>query len=414
MYINRAIEEVIKNNFSKSKSLAVTGARQVGKTTVTRHLYQNIKRINMKDSFLLSNAKEDPLLFLKNYGTPLFIDEIQNAPFLLDEVKVVLDETTKKGNYIFSGSQKWELMKGLTESLAGMVSVLEMSGLSMREIKNIDFNLPFSLTDDYLAKRSSCLSKYSNLWEYIFKGFYPELYCEDSREIETFYSDYVKTYLEKDVYDILKIKDSTLFYRFMVSVAARTATVLNYSNIASDIGVDSETVKTWVSLLEKTGIVYLLQPYYNSHLNRAIKSPKIYFRDTGLCAYLVGWKSSEQIRDGAMNGQFFETFIVNEIIKSYINAGKDYSHYFFYYRGKDKVKNDAPYDGEIDFIIEENQILYPIEIKKNGNVKANMADYFGVLDKDFSKKRGMGAIICLCEEKLFLRDNLLALPIEYI
>lgn len=415
MYIERAIEKELSDRFFTSKAVAVTGARQVGKTTVTRHLFPEIRRINMKDSRLSNAAKEDPFSFLDGFGRPLFIDEVQAAPYLFNDVKVILDELGGKGNYLFSGSQKWELMKGLSESLAGSVSILEMATLSMREIFQVSYNLPFIPTEEYLREREKKLIKYKDVWQYIHNGFYPELYDDTPRRWEVFYRDYIATYMERDVYDILKIRDHTTFYRLLVSVAARTGSMLNYSNIADDIGVDSETVKSWIGVLENTGIVYILQPYYNSHLNRAIKTPKIYFRDTGLAAYLTNWMTKEQLRDGAMNGAFFETFVINEIIKSYINAGKDYSKYLYYYRGKDKKKNGGEsFENEIDFIIEDNDVLYPIEIKKNSTVKSDMAAAFPVLDKAIEKRRGPGTIICTSDYKLKLRENLLALPIEYI
>lgn len=415
MYIERAIEKELSDRFFTSKAVAVTGARQVGKTTVTRHLFPEIRRINMKDSRLSNAAKEDPFSFLDGFGRPLFIDEVQAAPYLFNDVKVILDELGGKGNYLFSGSQKWELMKGLSESLAGSVSILEMATLSMREIFQVSFNLPFIPTEEYLREREKKLIKYKDVWQYIHNGFYPELYDDTTRRWEVFYRDYIATYMERDVYDILKIRDHTTFYRLLVSVAARTGSMLNYSNIADDIGVDSETVKSWIGVLENTGIVYILQPYYNSHLTRAVKTPKIYFRDTGLAAYLTNWMTKEQLRDGAMNGAFFETFVINEIIKSYINAGKDYSKYLYYYRGKDKKKKGGEsFENEIDFIIEDNDVLYPIEIKKNSAVKSDMAAAFPVLDKAIEKRRGPGTIICTSDYKLKLRENLLALPIEYI
>ena len=415
MYIKRAIETVLIENFSKAKALAVTGARQVGKTTVTRHLYPDIRRINMKDSRLAAAARDDPYSFLDGFGRPLFIDEVQSAPFLLEEVKVILDEIGEKSNYLFSGSQKWELMKGLSESLAGTVSILEMTTLSMREIKSVDFGQPFIPTETYISERQKHLKKYDDIWSFIHNGFYPELYDDDPRSWSTFYRDYIATYIEKDVYDILKVKDPSTFYRFLVSVAARTGSTLNYANIANDIGVDTVTVKSWIGVLEKTGIVYLLQPYFNSHLSRAIKSPKLYMRDTGLAAYLTNWTTTEQLRDGAMNGAFFETFVINEIIKSYVNAGKDYTKYVYYYKGKDKRMVDGEsIEGEIDLVIEENNTLYPVEIKKNSNVRAEMAKSFLTLDKDIEKKRGTGVIICTSDYKLKLRENLYALPIEYL
>ncbi len=418
-YITRAIENVLKNRFETSKSVAITGARQVGKTTLTKHIYSDVKRINLKNVVLYNNAKNDPQGFLENFERPLFIDEVQMVPELIGAAKTILDDTSTRSNYIFSGSQKWELMKGLSESLAGMVSILELGTLSLREINNISFNLPFIPTLDYFIEREKHMKKYNNLWKIIHRGGYPELYEDNPREWEDYYSSYVSTYIERDVYDITKIKDNNLFYRFMVSVAARTGNMLDYSSISKDIGVSVETIRNWISVLEKTDIIYLLEPYYNSHLTRAIKTPKVYFRDTGLAAYLTSWLTPETLENGAMNGAFFETFVINEIIKSYINQGKDYKKRIFYYRGKDKVKKNANgidtfEENEIDLIIEENGVLYPIEIKKSTNPKSEMAAAFDVLDKDISKKRGMGVIICRSDYKLKLRDNLYALPIEYI
>lgn len=418
-YINRAIEEVLKNRFETAKSVAITGARQVGKTTMTKHIYSDIRRINLKNVVLYNNAKEDPQGFLENFERPLFIDEVQKVPELIEAAKTILDDVSTRGNYLFSGSQKWELMNGLSESLAGMVSILELGTLSLREINSISFNKPFIPTLEYLSEREKNIKKYDNLWKIIHRGGYPELYEDNPRDWEEYYSSYVSTYIERDVYDIIKIKDHNLFYRFMVSVAARTGNMLDYSSISKDIGVSLETIRNWVSVLEKTDIIYLLEPYYNSHLSRAIKTPKIYFRDTGLAAYLTSWLTPETLENGAMNGAFFETFVINEIIKSYINQGKDYKKRIYYYRGKDKVKKitngiDSYEENEIDLIIEENGILYPIEIKKTTNPKSEMASAFDVLDKDIDKKRGIGVIICRGDYKLKLRDNLYALPIEYI
>lgn len=415
-YIHRSIEEVLKKRSLTAKSIAITGARQVGKTTLTTNLFPNVKRINLKNPSLLYSAKEDPQLFLEEFKRPLFIDEIQMAPDLIESAKVILDCVDDKFNYVFSGSQKWELMKGLSESLSGMVSILELSTLSMREINRLSFNKHFVPTEEYLLEREKQLAKYDNIWKFIHNGMYPELYDENPREWEEFYSDYVKTYIERDVYEITKVRDYTTFYRFLVSVAARTGNILDYTNISNDVGVSADTIKLWIGILEKTDLIYLLQPYYNSHLNRAIKSPKIYFRDTGLAAYLTSWLTPQALENGAMNGAFFETFIVDEILKSFINEGKDYRNYVYYYKGKDKKKNNT--DGfsecEIDFIIEENGTLYPIEIKKNSNPVSTMASAFTVLDKDVNKKRGSGAIICRCENKMKLRENLYALPIEFI
>ena len=305
-----------------------------------------------------------------------------------------------------------------------MVGIIELAGLSLREINSIDFYERFIPTDAYIKNREKTLKKYTDIWKIIHRGFYPELYEHPEKDWEEFYQDYVRTYIERDVYKITKVRDYQTFYRFLVSVAARTGQILDYTNIANDIGISADTVKLWIGILVKTDIVYLLQPYYNSHLNRAIKSPKIYFRDTGLACFLTSWLTPDTLKNGAIAGHMFETFVVNEIIKSFINVGKDYSKYIYYYHGKDKVKKkkvdcdgnitEINEESEIDIIIEEDGILYPIEIKKGSNPTASDADAFTVLDKDIDKKRGIGVIICTGEYKLKLRENLYSLPIEYI
>ena len=415
-YIKRAIEETLARRARTSKATTITGARQVGKSTIVRHLFPNIQKVNLKNTDILNAALSDPYSFLADLERPCFIDEFQSAPQIANTAKAILDDTDDKFNFIFSGSQKWQLMKNPSDSMAGMVSIVEMSGLSMREICGIKFNRHFVCTNEYLNERKAEITPYGDLWNAIHKGFYPELYNEESRMPNEFYSDYVKTFIERDVYDILKIRDSIAFYRFMVSIAARTGSILNYANISDDVGVDVNTIKSWVSVLEKTDIIYLLQPYQNSALKRAIKSPKIYFRDTGLAAYLTSWTSKDSLKNGAMNGAFFETFVIGEIVKSFLNEGMDYKRHLFYYRGKDKMKGKENKDKEreIDRIIEENGTLYPIEVKKDSNPTAIMAEAFMTLDNIGDKTRGCGCILCCCPMKMKLRDNLYALPIEYI
>lgn len=423
-YINRAIEPLLIQKYRTYKSVVITGARQVGKTRMTKELFPNVRRINLKNPNLLMAANSDPQGFMESFDRPLFVDEVQECPQLLGSVKDILDNVSDYGNYLFSGSQKWSLMEGLSDSLSGMVGIIELAGLSLREINDIKFNERFIPTDLYIKNREKELKRYKNIWNTIHRGFYPELYEHPEKEWEDFYQDYVKTYIERDVYKITKVRDYQTFYKFMVSVAARTGQILDYTNIASDIGISADTVKLWIGILQKTDIVYLLQPYFNSHLNRAIKSPKIYFRDTGLACFLTSWLTSETLKNGAIAGHMFETFVVNEIIKSFINVGKDYSKYIYYYHGKDKVKrkkidadgniSEENEESEIDIIIEEDGVLHPIEIKKASNPTASDAEAFTLLDKDVDKKRGTGAIICLGAYKLKLRDNLYSLPVDYI
>lgn len=408
-YIERAITPILKKRVQNSKCVLVTGARQIGKFTLIKHDFPDYNRANFDDKLTRLQAREEPKLFFLNNPCPLFIDEVQKENNVLEEIKLLVDESDERGRFILSGSQKLELMKGMSESLAGRVSITELSGLSMREIHNVKFNRHFVPTGEYLQEREKELRPYDKLWETIHKGFYPELYNVE-REWQEYYSSYVSTYLERDINELISA-DSITFTKFLTAVAARTGEMLNYANIAGDVGVSELTIKNWISILERTGIVYLLQPYSASALNRAIKTPKIYFRDTGLACYLTRWLTAEALKCSAVAGNMFETFVVSEILKSYTNEGKDYRFHIFYYRGKDKT---ASAENEIDLIVEEDGVLYPVEIKMSGNPKANMGATNPVLDKIKEKTRGMGVILCLIDKKTYLRENLVALPIEYV
>lgn len=408
-YIHRAFTETLKNRVQYSKCTLVIGARQVGKSTLIRHEFADYNRANFDDYLTRLQAKEEPKLFFLNNPSPLFIDEVQKEPAILEEIKRIVDESNDRGMFILSGSQKLTLMKGVSESLAGRVSTCELNGLSLREIHHVSFNRHFIPTDEYIKAREKQLVSYDQIWEIIHKGSYPELY-DIPRDWQDFYASYLATYIERDIHELISA-DSITFTKFLTAVAARTGEILNYANIAGDVGVSEPTVKTWLSILERTGIVYLLQPYSASVLTRAIKAPKVYFKDTGLACYLSRWLSADALKNSAVAGNMFETFIVSEILKSYTNEGKDYRFQIFYYRGKDKK---ASMENEIDLIIEENGMIYPIEIKMTGNPKASMASANTVLDKIPDKKRGNGIILCLIDRKTYLRENLIALPITYI
>ena len=408
-YIDRAITDVLKERVSSSKCLLLTGARQVGKSTVIKHVFPEYNIANFDDRLTRLQAREEPKLFFLNNPRPLFIDEVQKENRILEEIKMIVDSSDTRGDFILSGSQKLELMKGMSESLAGRISIVELTGLSLREIRNVTFNRHFVPTEEYLQEREKHIVSYSDIWEIIHKGSYPELY-DVNRDWQDFYSSYVATYLERDINELIAA-DSLTFTKFMTSVAARTGEMLNYANIASEVGVSEPTIKSWISVLERTGIVFILQPYSAGALNRAIKTPKIYFRDTGLACFLTRWLTAEALKNSAVAGNMFETFVVSEILKTYSNEGKDYRFSIFYYRGKDRK---AAGENEIDLIIQENGILYPIEIKMTGNPKAGMASANQILDKIPDKKRGIGVILCLINRKTYLRDNLIALPIEYL
>ena len=408
-YIDRAITSLLKKRVSTSKCLLLTGARQVGKSTLVKHVFPAYHRANFDDRLTRLQAREEPKLFFLNNPRPLFIDEVQKESGILEEIKMIVDESDQRGDFILSGSQKLELMKGVSESLAGRGSIMELAGLSLREINGISFNQHFIPSSQYLQEREKEITPYTDIWKTIHKGSYPELYDID-RDWQDFYSSYVATYLERDINELIAA-DSLTFTKFMTSVAARTGEMLNYANIASEVGVSEPTIKNWISVLERTGIVYILQPYSSNALARAIKTPKIYFRDTGLACYLTRWLSPETLMNSAVAGNMFETFVVSEILKSYSNEGRDYRFSIFYYRGKDKR---ASGEKEIDLVIEEDGILYPVEIKMTGNPKAVMGTANQVLDKIPDKKRGTGVILCLIDKKTYLRENLVALPIDYI
>ena len=418
--IKRHIEPVVARRAKNSKAILLTGPRQVGKSTLFKHLFSDVNQVTFDDDLLLAQAAEDVGLFLLNNPCPLMIDEVQKCPSIFNRLKIVLDSTEELSNFFLPGSQKLQFMENVSDSLAGRISIVELEGLSLREINDVDFNRHFVPTEEYLTEREKHLKKYSaDIWETIHRGSYPELYANPEREWVDYYQSYVKTYLERDVNRLVKAKNHLTFIRFMTAVAARTGQQLNYANIASELDVSEVTVKEWISILEKSGVVYILKPYKASVLKRAVKTPKLYFRDTGLCCYLTRWLTPETLKNGAMAGAMFETFVINEILKSYSNEGLDYDFDVYYYNGKDKKKKDengktVEVEGEIDLIIQENGILYPIEIKMSTMPKAVMASEFDVLDGIPDKKRGMGAIICLIDRKLYLRENLVSLPLEYL
>ena len=396
----------------------MTGPRQTGKTTILRETFKGIPEVTFDDKLLLRSALEDPALFMRNNPPPAILDEVQYVSPLFPEIKIVCDNTKEYGRYFLSGSQQYNMMKKVSESLAGRVAIHELQGLSMREINRTEFNKPFVPTDDYLAERKGSVVKYEDIWRHLHRGSNPELQNPELNW-STYWSSYVKTYLERDVRQIINVKDETAFITFMTAIAARTGQMLNYSAVADEVGKTAVTIKEWVSVLQASGLVYLLQPYSSSALTRAVKTPKIYFRDTGLVCYLTGWLTPAALRAGAMNGNIFETFVVSEILKSFTNAGRDPRFSVFYYRGKDKkrVRTEGvteSRDNEIDVVILEDGILYPIEIKMTANPKASTAGAFNVLDLDKTKARGKGTIICLYDGLVSLREDLKAVPIEYI
>lgn len=403
-YIKRSAEKVIKKQEKMFKTILVTGARQVGKTTMLKNLKSDINYITLDDMILNQLAKEDPDLFLKSHKAPIIIDEIQYAPDLLRYIKIEIDNSEKKAMFYLTGSQQFHLMKNVSESLAGRVGILNLLGLSLREIKEIDFNKPFIPTQEYLKEREKYNTKisYNEIWDIIHKGTMPALYQEES-DFEMFYTMYVNTYIERDVRNLTQVGDTLTFLKFMTALASRIGQLLNLNSVASEVGITIPTAQRWLSILVSSNIVYLLEPYYNNIVKRAVKTPKIYFLDTGLVSYLTRWKDKDVLESGNMAGNFFENFVIVEIIKSYYNNGELRPPLYFY---RDKEKK------EIDLIIEQNGKLHPIEIKKSANPNKDMISSFKVLDK--IGKIGEGGIICMYDKIIDLDEKNKVIPYNYL
>ena len=403
-YYKRLAENAIKKQEKMFKTILVTGARQVGKTTLLKNMNPNMNYITLDDMILNQSAVEEPELFLKANKPPIIIDEIQYAPNLLRYIKMAVDNSEKKSLYYLTGSQQFHLMKDVSESLAGRVGILNLLGLSLREIKEIEFNEPFLPTEEYLSKRKKHVKEisYNEIWNIIHKGSMPALYQEES-DVDMFYAMYVSTYIERDVRSLTQVGDTLSFLKFMTALASRVGQLLNLNSIANEVGITIPTAQRWLSILVASNIVYVLEPYYNNIMKRAVKTPKVYFLDTGLAAYLTKWKTSEVLESGTMAGNFFENYVIVEIIKSYYNIGELRPPVYFY---RDKEKR------EIDLIIEENGKLYPIEIKKTANPSKDMIENFKVLETVSQVQEG--AIICMYDKIINLDEKNKVIPYKYL
>ena len=419
VYIERSITPYVQKAEKNFKAVLITGARQAGKSTLLKKLFPSRKYITFDDPFIEEQAIRNAGMFMTLNQPPVTFDEVQRVPDLFRYIKIECDKRDEYGLYCLSGSQPFRLMQNVSESLSGRISIIELAGLSLREIQGDTFDQPFLPSMDYVMERQKTARQPENIWQIIHRGSFPELYQNPELDWQQFYASYIKTYLERDVRELSAVQNLDVFRRFMVAVAARTGQMVNYANIADEVRRDAATIRNWFSILEASGIIYLLEPYTPSVLKRAIKTPKVYFRDTGLASYLTRWLTPETLAYGAMAGNMFETFVISEILKSYSNQGIDYRYCVSYYRGKDKKRirrdgKEIEVEGEIDFIIEENGVLYPIEIKKNTSETAYAASAFQVLDRVEDKKRGMGAVISMCPAPGMLRENVLELPVWFV
>ena len=407
MYVIRHMRETLARIEAMFGAVLVTGARQVGKTTLLRHCKADLPYLTLDDPLILASAATDPGTFFKAAPPPVVVDEIQYAPQLFPAIKMLLDAEGKKGQFFLSGSQQYLMMKSVSESLAGRIGILNLHGLSLREIQGIAFTLPFRPGHEYLDARKSSAVRldYRTAWEIIHRGSMPAMSAGPAMDWELFYASYVRTYLERDVRDLSQVGDEIKFLRFMTAVAALTGQLLNMASLARDAGVSQPTAERWLSILRASNLVHLLQPYHNNIAKRAIKTPKLYFLDTGLAAYLTRWNTPETLRNGAMAGAFFESFVVAEVLKSYANAGVIDPPLYFY---RDKERN------EIDLVLHQDGTLYPMEIKKSADPGREDVNAFGVLDAIPGVTRGPGAVICLYETPLPLSKTDMAVPLFYV
>lgn len=401
-YISRHMEKRILELSKSFSAILLTGPRQAGKTTMLRSLAEkeNIGReyVTLDDLNTRDMAKNDPALFLQLHKPPMLIDEVQYAPELFTYIKIHIDEHHNPGDFWMTGSQIFRLMQGVQESLAGRVALLHMSPMSQREIIGAQC-MPFTTDFGTLLTESKRIAPVTTpeLFERIWNGSMPGLVSEQYSDRNIYYSSYLSTYVERDVRDISGNVDVLKFNRFVTAVAARTSQLLNYKTLADDADIDIPTAKAWVNILETLGIIFLLHPYSNNVLKRTIKTPKVYFYDTGLVCYLTKWSSPKVAESGAMNGALLENFTVSEIMKSYQNAGLE--PYLYFYRDRDAK--------EIDVIMEGDGKLCPLEIKKTATPDKRIIKAFGVIDKS-PLQVGTGAVLCMAEQfGAFDRDNLI-------
>ena len=416
MYISRDIEKVLLEASKSFQVITLYGSRQVGKTTTVNMLFADeFEFVTLDDAEERELAENNPRAFLESHPWPLIIDEVQKAVGLLSEIKKIVDKQrlewmknneSRRLMYILTGSNQFELQEGISESLAGRTAIINMSGFTQIEKRGAHGSL-FEVDFDLLMKKQHDNPYYyrssQQIFEDIFQGGMPDIITGES-ERDIYYKSYIDTYIEKDVSKLISASSEMKFRKFIALLALRTAQEVVYSDLSNVLGINVDTVKRWISILQTSGIIYLLEPYMSNASKRIIKAPKLYFLDTGLCAYLCKWPNSEMLMDCAMNGAFFETYVVSEIIKSFYNNGVEPQQYIYYYRDIDKK--------EVDILLVKDGALYPVEIKKG--VKPNKpTKNFNVLEKyNMPIKRGM--VIDNAEKIRALNDNAFIFPISLL
>lgn len=408
MYTLRTLSKTLMQASLSFPVVLITGPRQVGKTTLLRaNAAPERHYVTLDDLEQRELANADPALFFQINKPPLIIDEIQYAPKLFSAIKLLADRLQQPGLFWLTGSQKFHLMQGVSESLAGRIAILDLLGFSQgEEAQRADQVMPFLPTDDWLdnaRKYAGPPKDVRTIFHAIWRGSYPKLLTDPLLSRDLFYNAYLQTYLQRDVRDLTQVGNENTFRRFIRACAARTGQLLNYADLARDVDIDQKTAKAWLSILETSGLVYLLQPYHSNLTKRLVKTPKLYFLDTGLCAFITQWSSPEALEAGAMSGAILETWVVAEILKSYWHNGL--TPYLYFYRDRDQK--------EIDLIIESDNTLYPIEIKKTASPSQNAARSFPAIEK-LDRNTGPGAVLCLRETDIPLSREVTAIPLGYL
>lgn len=407
MFYERHLQGPIQKASNMFGAVLVAGARQVGKTTLLSEITPTLAQISLDDPQTLQTAIAEPGSLFKLNPPPVFVDEIQYAPGLFPYMKMHIDSTHSTGQFYLTGSQQFHMMKNVSESLAGRIGILNLLGLSLREISFDSWNQPFVPSLDFVHSRQQGIKTYDyqEIWQQIWRGSMPALNANPDYDWGQYYGSYVKTYIERDVRDLTQVGNELKFLQFMTVLASHTGQLLNLAKVAREIGISQPTADSWLSIMVASNLVYLLRPYSNNSIKRAIKTPKLYFLDTGLVAYLTRWNTPETICYGAMAGAFFETFVIAEVLKSYYNAGQIDPPLYFY-RDRDNY--------EIDLVIWQGGQLHPVEIKKTTNPSSADISAFRILDKVSGLVRGEGAVICLADSVNALGSQNYILPVGMI
>ena len=390
-YIKRALERKFLSMSDFFKAVLVTGARQVGKTTMLRHLSENHNRTYVSLDNLMARdlAKNDPVLFFQTYKPPIIIDEVQYAPELFSQIKIICDESTETGLFWLTGSQQYKMMKNVRETLAGRIGILELFSLSKSEKNELVWSneLDFSLSCLQERQAQTAKNDIIDIFEHIWRGGMPKVLQADLEQRQEYFQGYISTYIMRDVGDLGGITDTLRFGKFLTACAALVSEQISYKTLADSAEISQPTAKEWLKLLEGMGIVYLLRPYANNALKRLTKTPKLYFCDTGLAAHLSMWPSRETLMNGAANGHYFENFVIVEMLKNYAYSRQ--KAFLTYFRDSNAK--------EIDIFVERGNLIHPLEIKKSASPDRREVKKFSILDKA-AIERGPGGIVCMCEE----------------